>query len=280
MAMYSSHEDRNALDRFVDPDRQCDPPLVLSRKRPHDNDMNSPRKRRETDHSDDDDTKEEPKENAYHLSPLLNRGDMQCNPPGLMDEQFPPSQEYGLSMKADNQPIRKFGRVVGAKGYSLPEIQLLFALIHEKPPIDNSDWVALSIRYNSWAKENKKPIRTGRGLKDKLRKLARVSKDEKHQQSCLTPIQQEAKDCFKLINAASNVLGLELDKDHIGSVDYCRIDEHRDQVCEGTDDVRPLMHEIGSMVRSLIHETREVDRRLIIIEQMLESFKSEEEYCD
>mmetsp|Transcript_8345 Transcript_8345/g.11217 ORF Transcript_8345/g.11217 Transcript_8345/m.11217 type:complete len:439 (+) Transcript_8345:95-1411(+) len=178
------------------------------------------------------------------------------------------------SPKGDDTPssARKFGRVTGAKGYSLQEIQVLFALIHEKPPVDNSEWVSLAIKYNVWAKENKKSLRTGRGLKDKLRKLARVPKDEKHKP--LTLLQQEARDCFKLINASSNVMNVDPDKEE--TPDSQRVPEATPELRLQVDHSVPLMHEITGMIRVLVGEARQVDQRLHIIEQMLESVKGGE----
>jgi hypothetical protein len=129
------HTHRNDLDRFVDPN-PCDPSL-LARKRALDELMHeSPSKKRKSndESSDGEERKEEhshPKENiGFHLSPLLNRSDCETSSSeALLEEHHYQDQ----SMKGDSTlAARKFGRVTGAKGYSLQEIQLLFALIREK----------------------------------------------------------------------------------------------------------------------------------------------------
>jgi hypothetical protein len=98
---------------------------------------------------------------------------------------------------------RRAGRMTGAKGYSQKEIQVLFSLIKERPPRESAEWEELAMEYNAWAKKNKKPPRTGRGLKDKLLKIAVTSKDETTKSLPLNPVQQEARECLTLIHHAA-----------------------------------------------------------------------------
>jgi hypothetical protein len=77
---------------------------------------------------------------------------------------------------------------------------------------------------------------------------------------------------LQLISSASNVLAIDIDKEQ----EYSRLEE-RDYCTISTGDTRPLIHDINSMIRELITETRDADQRLCVIEQMLESFKGAED---
>eukprot|EP00008_Paramoeba_atlantica_P011397 CAMPEP_0201492938 /NCGR_PEP_ID=MMETSP0151_2-20130828/35421_1 /ASSEMBLY_ACC=CAM_ASM_000257 /TAXON_ID=200890 /ORGANISM="Paramoeba atlantica, Strain 621/1 / CCAP 1560/9" /LENGTH=324 /DNA_ID=CAMNT_0047880035 /DNA_START=103 /DNA_END=1077 /DNA_ORIENTATION=+ len=187
---------------------------------------------------------------------------------------------------------RKTGRMAGAKGYSLQEIQALFQFIHEKPPVDNSDWVSLAMKYNSWAKENKKSPRTGRGLKDKLRKVALVSKEDKLKPvTSLTPIQQEARECIKLINMATSLLMVD-EKDEEGrslqemggAMGGAMGGGIGGGIGGGMGDLRERGNEVyhfqpsqlsnlADLLRGILNDTRQTAQRLSNIEQMMENLK-------
>jgi hypothetical protein len=123
-----------------------EPALLASRKRAHELEMDSPRKRRREDVVD-----LEGKDNAYALSPLLNRGDIiPCNTVMMYDtfQNSPDLHMASSNLKGETTPggsARKAGRVVGAKGYSLQEIQLLFTLIHEKVGLACCWWILLGV---------------------------------------------------------------------------------------------------------------------------------------
>uniref|UniRef100_A0A7S4NSS9 Uncharacterized protein n=1 Tax=Paramoeba aestuarina TaxID=180227 RepID=A0A7S4NSS9_9EUKA len=180
--------------------------------------------------------------------------------------------EYGVS------PGRKTGRMAGAKGYSLQEIQALFSFIRQKPPVDNSDWVSLAMRYNRWAKENKKSPRTGRGLKDKLRKVAMVSKEDKLKHvASLTPIQQDARDCIKCINIeTSRLVDANEKEEQRPHVDMGGLGDGvlRDRTNEMFATFQPSqLSELADLLRTVLHDARQTSQRLTNIEQMMETLK-------
>jgi len=183
-------------------------------------------------------------------------------------EDHDSTYEYDISQSA-----RKTGRMAGAKGYSQQEIQALFSFIREKPPVDNSDWVTMAMKYNAWAKENKKSPRTGRGLKDKLRKIALISKDDKMKAVPLNPIQQEARDCIKLINIATSMVAIDPEKeDEIRAMEL-GLAEQRGPNDQGFAFQPAQLNDLASLLRSILAETRQTAQRLSSIEQILENLK-------
>eukprot|EP00211_Chloroparvula_japonica_P005624 CAMPEP_0119120938 /NCGR_PEP_ID=MMETSP1310-20130426/1770_1 /TAXON_ID=464262 /ORGANISM="Genus nov. species nov., Strain RCC2339" /LENGTH=374 /DNA_ID=CAMNT_0007110455 /DNA_START=279 /DNA_END=1403 /DNA_ORIENTATION=+ len=122
-------------------------------------------------------------------------------------ESFSRSDKQRLSQDPKGVNNRRSGRIAGAKGYTTAEINALYTFVRQKPPVDATDWAQLAERYNSWAKTNKCVCRTGRGLKDKLRKLARYG--EGHGDDKTSIIQREARECVKMIHAAVDGLALD-----------------------------------------------------------------------
>jgi len=80
--------------------------LLTSRKRPHELEMDSPRKRRREEvEMGYEERKDEGKDGGFTLSPLLNRGEIiACNTVMMGDDSFQHTPDLALGSKGETTP--------------------------------------------------------------------------------------------------------------------------------------------------------------------------------
>ncbi|KAF9566074.1 hypothetical protein CPC08DRAFT_127378 [Agrocybe pediades] len=94
------------------------------------------------------------------------------------------SRRPALSAKAKGKqkevvvdnPKRKRGRVVGTANYSEEDIDMLLDLLEDHLPPGAKAWNVVGEEFNSWASNNKRPLRTTKSLELKFKQLVRTSK--------------------------------------------------------------------------------------------------------
>ncbi|KAM5540745.1 hypothetical protein V8D89_005578 [Ganoderma adspersum] len=83
------------------------------------------------------------------------------------------------SKSTEKQPARpqgSGGRHPGSQNYTDPDLKMLLHLVADVLPIGGNGWARITDRFNKWAWDNNRPIRTQKPLKTKFDQMARTPK--------------------------------------------------------------------------------------------------------